>query len=297
MKFTYSLHTVYTKDLHPDLAINFKKMCQEIGIQVKMYEKTSVNHGEWMTDVMRLESEKDVVGFLDIDLYISHKDELIKLLYYAYKFNTITGLSYSNNSNGKNYVNVSTFCFIISSKLYLQLRRPNFGVMHEYIKDLNAIYVYDTGENIVRMAEKIGKKVFTYFPTSYEKNNTKNINEVGPTVFRLSYYGVFGAGTIYQDKFFHLGESRYVSKISEKYKRYYHEPITLLNTNFEFFLNNKKFLKGKHSCTDFRIPYFMIDEYITLGEDIKSIKFERFFPRKQLKEILNLPFSKDYVFL
>jgi len=294
----YSLHTVYTSNLHPDIITNFKEMCRELKIDVTLHEKTSVIHSEWMTAVMRSECNGfDVVGFLDIDLYISDKKELLKLLYYAYKFNTITGLAYSNNSNGKNYISVSAFCYIISSKLYKQLRNPNFGTVHELVKDNNTVSVYDTGENVVRMAEKIGRKIFTYFPTSYEKNNIKFIEKLGPSVFRINYYGVFGAGSIYQGKFFHLGESRLVRTEFKEYKPYFYEPMELLNSHFEYLIKNKKLLKGKHCSINWRIPYRIVDEFSTINEDVNTINYIKFFPRKQLQEILDLPFSKNYVFV
>lgn len=200
MKISY--HTLYWDNVDERIIQSHKSVFEHFGINIE-YTNMEVNQGVWMTGVCR-NIISDVYVFFEIDCVPLNKKVVDDCIKYVIENNSFIGAAQvSNHIPPKTHVYAAP-CFItLSRKCYEELSMPSF-----YLSERS-----DIAEELSYTAEYYGKRYRCLYPTKFD-GIPKNDG-----VWRLSNYGYYGIGTLYDDKIYHLFESRWGDHIDLFQKR------------------------------------------------------------------------------
>jgi len=196
MSLKVSINTLYYPNSDPDFVNAHKSVMKHFGVSVN-YHETKLPHGYWMDTVMH-NTNADVIGFLDIDCIPLTKDAINELIKFVVKNKSIAGnVQASNHIIPMTHTFVAPSCFFIWKGLYDALERPSFGPVMAHS---------DVAESLCYIAEENGVRMKALYPTHFEKEPEEG-------VWRLNNYGLYGVGTVFDNKFYHLFQSRFKSNV------------------------------------------------------------------------------------
>lgn len=177
------------------------------------------DHGEWLDSILST-SKANVVLFIDNDCVPINKEVVIDAITWAAKFNSFLGIAQaSNHINNGTHIFAAPAFLAISTKAWRDLGKPS----------LKANSRGDVAEELSWRAEELGMTYRAWYPTHFSRPAQEGI-------WRLSNYGIYGVGTVFAGKVFHLYQGR-------------------LNANVQLFKEvcekiciNKFSTRGMHSC-------------------------------------------------
>jgi hypothetical protein len=200
MKISY--HTLHWDNVDSRIINSHKKVFNHFGIDIQ-YSNMNIEHGIWMTGVCR-NIISDVYVFFEIDCVPLNKKVIEDSIKYAVDNNSFIGAAQvSNHIPPKTHVYAAPCFLVLSRSCYEELGMPSF-----YLSQRS-----DTAEELSYTAESLGKRYKCLYPTKFD-GEPKNDG-----VWRLSNYGYYGIGTLYDDKVYHLFESRWSEHIDLFEKR------------------------------------------------------------------------------
>ncbi len=200
MKISY--HTLYWDNVDTRILNSHKKVFNHFGIDIQ-YTNMNVNQGVWMTGVCR-NTISDVYVFFEVDCVPLNKQVVDDCIKYAVDNNTFIGSAQvSNHIHPKTHVYAAPCFLILTRSCYEDLGMPSL-----YPSERG-----DTAEELSYAAEHYGKRYRCLYPTKFD-GVPKNDG-----VWRLSNYGYYGIGTLYENKIYHLFESRWNDHIDLFEKR------------------------------------------------------------------------------
>lgn len=200
MKISY--HTLHWDNVDTRILESHKKVFNHFDIEIE-YTNMNINHGLWMTSVCR-NTISDVYVFFEIDCVPLNKKVVDDCIKYAVENNSFIGSAQvSNHIYPKTHVYVAPCFLTLSRNCYYDLGMPSFHVTNRS----------DTAEELSYAAEQFGKRYKCLYPTKFD-GIPKNDG-----VWRLSNYGYYGIGTLYENKIYHLFESRWGDHIDLFEKR------------------------------------------------------------------------------
>ena len=186
---TVEVHTLSWKNNNPLLVEHHKKVMSHFEIPVN-YTIEDINHAVWMNNVLNT-SKADIICFLDIDCIPIKKDFILEGIDYCQRGYLVGNAQVTNCIKAKHDLFCAPSFLIISKKMYEDLGSPT---------TLNN-QRSDTAQEITRAAVENEKRIKMYFPTSFQEVPIRGI-------WRLSSYGYYGIGTLYDNKMYHLFQSR-----------------------------------------------------------------------------------------
>lgn len=200
MKVEY--FTLHWDNVDARILESHKKVMNHFNIPIQ-YMNMNIDHGTWMTSIIR-NTNADVYVFFDIDCVPLSKDVIDYSIHYAVENDSMIGnAQVSNHIYPFTHVFVAPSFFVITKSCYKLLGMPSFYPTQRS----------DVAEEVSYKAEEIGKRYKCFYPVKFDGIPKKD------GVWRLSNYGYYGIGTLYDDKIYHLFESRWGDHIDLFEKR------------------------------------------------------------------------------
>lgn len=195
MGIKVSINTLYFPNSNEKFIEAAKSVHKHFNIPVN-YHVMAARHGAWMDHVMQT-SDADVVGFLDIDCIPLTKDAVNEIVKFAAINKSIAGCAQATNHIAPmSNIFVAPCCFFIWKPLWEALGRPSFLETNRS----------DVCEEVCYVASANGVRMKALYPSHFEKEPEEG-------VWRLHNYGLYGVGTTFQNKFYHLYQSRFQSNV------------------------------------------------------------------------------------
>ena len=197
-----SVNTLYWDNIDPRIVESNKKVMKKFDIPIN-YNRSDIDHGMWM-DIVMQNVIADIYVFFDIDCVPITRDAYDYSLKYVISRNTFIGnAQVSNHIEPKKHIYAAPSFFAISRDCYKTLNETSFCTT----------YRSDVGEELSYVAESLDIKYKVLYPTKFDKPSETD------GVWKLSNYGFYGIGTIFEDKFYHLFQSRLANNVELFEKR------------------------------------------------------------------------------
>lgn len=184
------IHTLCWKTLNPRVKEIHKKVMDHYEIPVNYWHETT-EPGPWMNRIMETVNN-DAFIFLDADCIPMNENALHEIIDYAKRGYIVGPAQVTNCIKAKHDYFCAPACLAITKEKYLALGRPNCGQNPRS----------DVGQEITRKAIEQEKKIKMYFPVGFDEVPAGGI-------WRLSGYGYYGVGTNFDNKLYHLFQSRF----------------------------------------------------------------------------------------
>ena len=188
------VYSLCWKNINPKLLELHKKVMSKFDIEVK-YTYENIDHGEWVNQIINTE-KSDIFLFIDIDclpLYRSVIEESIQFILNGYM---IGNAQVTNCIPAKHDLFCSASFIGLSRDYYESIGRP----------DARGNSRSDICQEFTRAAVNREKRIKMYFPTNFQSIPSGGI-------WRLSSYGYYGVGTIFENKTYHLFQSRFTKNV------------------------------------------------------------------------------------
>ena len=234
-----SINTLYFPNSNEDFINAHKNVMRHFDVKVNYHEIT-MRHGQWMNQVIE-STNADIVGFLDIDCIPLTAGAVNELVKYVAKNKSIAGCAQATNHIAPmSHIFVAPCCFFIWKPLWVALGKPTFAETNRS----------DVCEEVCYIAESLGVRAKALYPTYFEREPEEG-------AWRLHNYGLYGVGTVFANKFYHLYQSRF-------------------QTNVDLFIQRSKEVidgifttEGMHDSQNFdfegRVACFPQEQYMSSG--------------------------------
>jgi glycosyltransferase involved in cell wall biosynthesis len=183
------IHTLSWENNNPIILETHKKVMSHFDIPV-FYTIKNANHGQWMNSVLS-STTADIIIFLDVDCVPLKREFILETIGYCQRGYLVGNAQVTNCIKAKHDLFCAPSFIGISKEMYENLGRPNC------INNERS----DVGQEITRAAVEKEKRIKMYFPSSFQEIPSGGI-------WRLSSYGYYGIGTLYENKIYHLYQSR-----------------------------------------------------------------------------------------
>ena len=181
------VHSLYWGNISTKIVNTQKKVFDHLGIELKQQLLHRQNHGQWMNSIVDKSASEDIIIFCDIDAFPLSRSSFEEAVQFAEE-GFIYGLAQVAN-------HLKNSLHIYAGPMFLCFKKTTWIAAGSPC--LKGSEQYDAGQNLTLEAEKKGIKIKLIYPTT-------TISPKWP----LANNGVFGIGTFYEQKFFHLFESR-----------------------------------------------------------------------------------------
>jgi hypothetical protein len=190
-----SINILYSPNSNPEFIHAAKSVHQHFNLNVTYWNITA-RHALWMDHVIN-NTNAEIIGFLDIDCVPLSASAVPELVNFVIKNKSIAGCAQaSNHLPPMTHIFIAPCCFFIWKPLWEALGKPSF---FETARS-------DVCEEICYLAEQNGVRMKALYPSFFEREPEEG-------VWRLNNYGLYGIGTTFQEKFYHLYQSRFESNI------------------------------------------------------------------------------------
>lgn len=231
------IHTVYDDVINPDIIKYHKKVFNYFGHE-PIYTKKQIhpyNPGDLYDDIIK-NSKADIIIFSDSDAVPINENFYTEIIKYCVN-NYMIGVSQvTPNLNSIHEFYCGPAFMGITKKYYNDLGCPSFN------DDVNLDC--DVGQQLTKKAIQLRKRIKLWFPETFQTVPVGGL-------WRYSSYGYNGIGSIYDNKIYHLFESRFSKNVdlfvetcnhilngtTEKINRQYnckdeHDKILPINSNY-----------------------------------------------------------------
>ena len=190
-----SINTLYFPNSNEDFINAHKNVMKHFDVKVN-YHEVVMRHGQWMNQVIE-STNADIVGFLDIDCIPLTAGAVNELVKYVAKNKSIAGCAQATNHIAPmSHIFVAPCCFFIWKPLWVALGKPTFAETNRS----------DVCEEVCYIAESLGVRAKALYPTHFEREPEEG-------AWRLHNYGLYGVGTVFANKFYHLYQSRFQTNV------------------------------------------------------------------------------------
>jgi hypothetical protein len=190
-----SINVLHSPSSRPDFISAARSVHAYFGLPIT-YWNVDARHPLWMDHVINV-VDADIVGFLDIDCIPLCKDAVPELVRFVAANKSIAGVVQATNHIAPmTHIYIAPSCFFIWKPLWIALGRPSFV----------ETYRSDVCQELCLIAESNGVRMKGIYPTHFEREPVEG-------VWRLHNYGLYGIGTTYHNRFYHLYQSRFNANI------------------------------------------------------------------------------------
>jgi len=186
-----SINSLYWDNISPKIYDSHRMVMSKFDIPIK-YNCSNISHGFWMDLIMK-NVVADIYVFFDIDCVPITREAYDASLDYVIKHNTFIGnAQVSNHIEPKNHIFAAPSFFAISRECYYKLGAVSFIETHRS----------DVAEELSYVADSMNIGYKCIYPTKFDA-----VSETDG-IWNLANYGVYGIGTVFENKFYHLFQSR-----------------------------------------------------------------------------------------
>jgi len=218
-----SINTFYFPNSNQEFISAHKKVMEHWNVPVNYYEQV-IRHGDFMNSIME-NTDAEIVGFLDIDCIPLSGDAIMELVQFVGLNKSIAGnVQATNHLPPMTHTFIAPSCFFIYKPLWVALGKPSFLETQRS----------DVAEELCYIAEQNGVRMKAFYPTHFEREPEEG-------VWRLNNYGLYGVGTVFANKFYHLFQSRmetnvqlFIKRCKEVVKGTFTTKGMFESTNFDF---------------------------------------------------------------
>jgi hypothetical protein len=217
------VNALYWDSIDSRIVNSHIKVMETFNIPIK-YNCTNMRHGLWM-DIIMENVSADIYVFFDIDCVPISKDAYYEAINYVKRKKTFIGnAQVSNHIEPKKHIFAAPSFFAISRECYDYLNKPSFLETHRS----------DVAEELSYVADEKGIEYKCLYPTKFDRISQTD------GVWNLSNYGCYGIGTVFENKFYHLFQSRLSSNVDLFEKRC--NEIIFGNFNTHSMYDSKNFI-------------------------------------------------------
>lgn len=196
MTLKISINTFYYPGTNEKFVEAHKKVMKHFNVPVNYFEKR-IHHSQFMKEIVE-SSNADVVGFLDIDCIPLTSNSINEIVKFVALNKSIAGtVQATNHLNPMSHLFIAPSCFFIWKPLYTAIGSPSFYPTNHT----------DVAQFVCHIAEQHGVRMKAFYPTHFE-------DEPEEGVWRLHNYGLYGVGTVFAGKFYHLFQSRFEKNVN-----------------------------------------------------------------------------------
>jgi len=192
MKVT--VHTLKWTDNNPLILENHKKVLDHFQIPVN-YTEENIHHGLWMDRVLNT-FDSDIFVFMDSDCVPLTREAVDEAINHCANGYLVGNAQVTNCIKAKHDLFCAPSFVVISKQYYEEIGKPSAVNNHRS----------DVAQELTRGAVEKEKRIKMYFPTSFQ-----GIPRGG--IWRLGGYGYYGIGTVYDNKMYHLYQTRFVKNV------------------------------------------------------------------------------------
>jgi hypothetical protein len=186
------VRTLCWANISRQILIGQEKVFKKLGARVDQQIIHKKDHGEWMTSIIAQANTNDILIFCDIDAFPLSRSALEEAVMHA-ESGSLYGLAQVAN-------HLENPSHIYAGPMFLCFKKQTWSEAGE--PDLKSSPQFDVAQRFTQAIEQRGNSVKLIYPTA-------TIISKWP----LGSKGVFGIGTFYEEKFFHLFESRKASNV------------------------------------------------------------------------------------
>jgi len=192
MKITFN--SLRWTDNNPRVIEYQKKVMDHFGVDLNI---TNVNilHGKWIDRTLQT-SDSDIFIFMDSDCVPLTFEAITESIEYCKRGYLVGNAQVTNCIKAKHDIFCAPSFLVISKDFYNSIGRPSAVNNHRS----------DMAQEFTRAAVEKEKRLKMHFPTSFQSVPAGGI-------WRLSGYGYYGIGTIYDEKFYHLYQTRFKQNV------------------------------------------------------------------------------------
>ena len=192
MKVT--VHTLKWTDNNPLILENHKKVLDHFQIPVN-YTEENIHHGLWMDRVLNT-FDSDIFVFMDSDCVPLTREAVDEAINHCANGYLVGNAQVTNCIKAKHDLFCASSFVVISKQYYEEIGKPSAVNNHRS----------DVAQELTRGAVEKEKRIKMYFPTSFQSVPAGGI-------WRLSGYGSYGIGTIFDEKMYHLFQGRFEKNV------------------------------------------------------------------------------------
>ena len=189
-----SVHTLRWKNNDPRVSESHRKVMDHFGIPV-IYTEENINHGVFIDWVLN-NYDSDIFVFLDSDCVPLSREAFDESIQHCVNGYLVGNAQVTNCIKAKHDLFCAPSFFVISRKMYQEIGKPS----------ATDTSMSDIGQEITRAAVRHEKRIKMNFPTSFQ-----GVPQGG--IWRLSGYGYYGIGTVYDNKMYHLYQTRFAKNV------------------------------------------------------------------------------------
>lgn len=192
MKIT--VNTLYWKNNNPTVQEMHSKVMKHFDIPVN-YTIENVHHGVWIDSIMNT-IDSDIYVFFDGDCIPLNRAAVDEAITHCANGYLVGNAHVTNCIKAKHDLFCGAAFLVISKPYYERIKKPSA------INNKRS----DIAQEFTRSAVELELRLKMNFPTTFQAVPSGGI-------WRLSGYGYYGIGTIYDEKIYHLWQSRFEKNV------------------------------------------------------------------------------------
>ena len=188
------VNTLYWKNNNPEIKEKHAQVMNKFDIPVN-YTIENIHHGMWIDNILN-SIDSDVYVFFDGDCIPLNREAFDEAVNHAIKGYLVGNAHVTNCIKAKHDLFCGAAFLVINKDYYQKIKKPS-AVNNQRS---------DIAQEFTRQAVDLELRLKMNFPTSFQ-----DIPSGG--IWRLSGYGYYGIGTIYDEKIYHLWQSRFAKNV------------------------------------------------------------------------------------
>lgn len=189
-----SVNTLYWDNTDHNVIECHKKVMTHFDLDVN-YTQQNINHGLWIDHVMN-NIDADVFVFLDSDCIPLKREAIDEAIQYCANGYMVGNAQVTNCIKAKHDLFCAPSFLVISKPYYERIGKPSA------VNNIRS----DIAQEFTRAAVDAELRLKMNFPISFQSVPAGGI-------WRLSGYGYYGIGTIFDDKIYHLFQTRFKQNV------------------------------------------------------------------------------------
>ena len=194
MKKKITIHSLRWTDNNPLIIENQKKILDHFGLPLTVTEE-NIQHGKWIDRTLNTE-DSDIFVFMDSDCIPLSYDAVKESIDHCTNGYLVGNAQVTNCIKAKHDIFCAPSFLVISKDYYNSIGKPS--AVNNYRSDI--------AQEFTRASVEREKRLKMYFPTTFQSVPSGGI-------WRLSGYGYYGIGTIYDNKTYHLYQTRFKKNV------------------------------------------------------------------------------------
>jgi len=190
-----SINTLYWDNTDLEIIQSHKKVMSKFDLPVN-YTQKNIHHGEWIDHIFLSDKESDVFVFMDADCIPLKREYIDEAIKYCANGYMVGNAQITNCIKAKHDLFCAPSFLVISRPYYERIGKPSA------VNNKRS----DIAQEFTRAAVDAELRLKMNFPTSFQSVPAGGI-------WRLSGYGYYGIGTIFDDKIYHLFQTRFKQNV------------------------------------------------------------------------------------